>query len=78
MIGEDVFVVADAVLDGVNQTIGHGLPGRLAEHNRGKVLDEAAHLEAHATFSERSMNDITVEKQSIRGPPLSGRGGPIE
>ena len=44
-LGEDVLVVADAVLDDVNQTLGHGPPGRLVERDRCKVLDSRVQLE---------------------------------
>ena len=44
-LGEDVLVVADAVLDDVNQTLGHGPPGRLVERDRCKVLDSCVQLE---------------------------------
>ena len=40
-----MLVVADAVLDGANQTVGHGPPRRLVEGDRSKVLDSRVQLE---------------------------------
>ena len=44
-LGEDVLVVADAVLDGVDQTVGHGPAGSLVEGNGSHVLDSGVQLE---------------------------------
>ncbi len=44
-LDEDVLVVADAVLDGVNQTVGHSPPCRLVEGDRTEVLDPCMQLE---------------------------------
>ena len=39
MLGEDVLVVADAVLDRTNQALGHGPPSALVEGDRCDVFD---------------------------------------
>lgn len=44
MLYEDVLVVADAVLDGVNQPVRHGPPRRLVEADRVEVLDPCVQL----------------------------------
>jgi hypothetical protein len=45
VLDEDPLVVADAVLDGVNQAVGHGPPRLLVEGDRSQVLDPRVQLE---------------------------------
>lgn len=45
MLDEDVLVVADAVLDGVDHVVGHRPPGALVERDRGQVVDPGVQLE---------------------------------
>lgn len=45
VLDEDVLVVADAVLDGVHQTVGHGPSRRLVERDRRDVVDPGVQLE---------------------------------
>jgi hypothetical protein len=45
LLYEDPLVVADAVLDGVNQAVGHGPPRLLVEGDRSEVFDPRVQLE---------------------------------
>src|SRR5260370_22138592 len=45
VLDEDPLVVADAVLDGVNQEVGHGPSRLLVEGDRSEVVDPRVQLE---------------------------------
>lgn len=55
VLDEDVFVVADAVLDGVNQAAGHRPAGRLVERDRTGGVDSRVQLELrHGDVADRN------------------------